>query len=73
MNPVIIEAIKKIAQEELPHRFANVTRSFKEDGSFLTEADLAVQQRIQVLLKEQFPDVGFLGEEIIKPPWCMDT
>ena len=64
MNPVIIEAIKKIAQEELPQRFANVTRSFKEDGSFLTEADLAIQQRIQELLKEQYPDVGFLGEEM---------
>ena len=64
MNSVIIEAIKKIALEELPSRFANVTHLFKEDGSFLTEADLAVQQRIQMLLKEQFPDVGFLGEEM---------
>ena len=64
MNPDIIESIKKIAQEELPHRFANVAHSFKEDGSFLTEADLSVQQRIQGLLKEQFPDIGFLGEEM---------
>ena len=64
MNPVIIEAIKEISQEELPHRFSNVTHSFKDDGSFLTEADLSIQQRIQTLLKEQFPDVGFLGEEM---------
>ena len=64
MNPVIIDAIKEITQQELPHRFANVTRSFKQDGSFLTEADLAVQHRIQDLLNEQFPDIGFLGEEM---------
>ena len=64
MNSIIVDAIIKIAQEELPYRFANVTRSFKEDGSFLTEADLSVQQRIQELLKEQFPDIGFLGEEM---------
>lgn len=64
MNSQNIEAIKKIANEELRHRFANVTRTHKQDGSFLTEADLAVQTRVQALLKEQYPDITFLGEEM---------
>ena len=64
MNTTIIDEIKKVAQEELPHRFSNVTRSFKEDGSFITEADLTVQNRIEIVLKKHFPDIGFLGEEM---------
>ena len=64
MNLEIIEAIKNIAKEELSHRFANVTRSHKADGSFLTEADLAMQTRIQKLLHEKYPEIGFLGEEM---------
>lgn len=64
MNIQIIEAVKTIANEELRHRFANVTRMQKEDGSFLTEADLAVQNRIQLLLQEKYPQIAFLGEEM---------
>jgi len=60
----IIDAVKKIANEELTHRFANVTRTQKQDGSFLTEADLAVQTRIQLLLQEKYPEITFLGEEM---------
>ena len=64
MNSQNIEAIKKIANEELRHRFANVMRTHKLDGSFLTEADLAVQTRVQTLLQAQYPDITFLGEEM---------
>lgn len=64
MNLSIIEAIKKIANEELIPRFANVTRMQKQDGSFITEADLAVQTRIQLLLQEKYPEITFLGEEM---------
>jgi myo-inositol-1(or 4)-monophosphatase len=64
MNLQIIDAVKKIANEELTHRFANVTRTQKQDGSFLTEADLAVQTRIQLLLQEKYPEITFLGEEM---------
>jgi len=66
MNEHIITTVKKIANEELPHRFAQVTRNHKQDGSFLTEADLAVQNKIQLLLKAAYPDVAFLGEEMSK-------
>lgn len=64
MNQLIIEAVKTIANEELLHRFSNVIRTHKTDGSFLTEADLAVQTRIQNLLEDMYPDIGFLGEEM---------
>jgi myo-inositol-1(or 4)-monophosphatase len=64
MNNEIIEAVKKIALQELKPRFANVARRHKKNGSFLTEADLAVQTRIQSLLQKKYPDVAFLGEEM---------
>lgn len=64
MNLEIIEAVKVIANEELRHSFANVTRMHKDDGSFLTEADIAVQSRIQALLQENYLGIGFLGEEM---------
>jgi len=64
MNIQIIEAVKNIANEELSHRFSNVARMLKADGSFLTEADLAVQTRIQNLLQEKYPEIAFLGEEM---------
>lgn len=64
MNKNIINAVKTIANKELLHRFSNVIRTHKTDGSFLTEADLAVQNRIQTLLKDTYPDIGFLGEEM---------
>ena len=64
MNAQIIEAVKNIANEELSHRFAKVARMHKADGSFLTEADLAVQTRIQLLLQEKYPEIAFLGEEM---------
>lgn len=64
MDKHIIEAVKNIAHEELCTRFASVLRTHKQDGSFLTEADLAVQARIQQLLQEIFSDISFLGEEM---------
>ena len=64
MNREIIESVIKIANEELKPRFAKVTRTHKQDGSFLTEADLAVQTRVQNLLMDNFPDITFLGEEM---------
>ena len=57
MNLQVIEAVKVIANEELRHRFSNVIRMHKDDGSFLTEADLAVQTRIQKLLQEKHPEI----------------
>jgi myo-inositol-1(or 4)-monophosphatase len=60
-----------------------VTRTYKADGSIVTEADPAVQQRIASALLQQWPDTVVLGEEMTaeeqasllasdKPVWCLD-
>ena len=58
------EIIVAAARQELQPRFAKVKRGIKQDGSFVTEADLAAQERIAVELKQQWPDIAFLGEEM---------
>jgi myo-inositol-1(or 4)-monophosphatase len=77
------EIVIAAAKQELLPRFARVARQHKIDGSVLTEADLAMQQRLAGLLQQQFPDTVFLGEEMDaaeqkqllqtdKPVWCLD-
>jgi len=77
------EIITSAAREELLPRFAKVVREHKADGSFLTEADLAVQTRIAAQLQALSPDILFLGEEMTtdeqnellnsgQPLWCLD-
>jgi len=55
----------------------------KEDGSVVTETDLACQQYIRTRLATAWPDIGFLGEEMTKDEqlsclhsggsfWCLD-
>lgn len=71
------------AKEELLPRFTHVERQHKIDGSILTEADLATQQRIAEQLQQHWPDTVFLGEEMTaeqqtellkseQPIWCLD-
>jgi myo-inositol-1(or 4)-monophosphatase len=80
---VLKQIIITAAHEELLPRFADVQRSFKVDGSFLTEADMATQARISQALKEHFPETAFLGEEMTSDQqaellnnsdslWCLD-
>ena len=75
--------IVSAAREELLPRFAKVEREHKADGSFLTEADLAVQERIAKQLLQHWPETVFLGEEMTaeqqagllasdQPVWCLD-
>lgn len=75
--------LRKTAQEELLTRFRHVERRAKADGSIVTAADIAAQNKIQHVLKQQFPDYAFLGEEMSeaeqqallqsgKPVWCLD-
>mgnify|MGYP001825704937 CR=1 FL=1 len=79
LRDIVISA----AREELLPRLASVKRGIKADGSFVTEADLAVQNRIEGQLKQHWPEIGFLGEEMSsdeqrsllqsgKPIWCLD-
>jgi myo-inositol-1(or 4)-monophosphatase len=72
-----------IAREELPHR-CHIHRRHKADGSIVTEADLVMQRRIRAALQEQWPEHGFLGEEMThaeqeaalaqlsRGVWCLD-
>ena len=75
--------VTRAAREELLPRFTRVAHEFKSDGSFLTEADLAVQTRIAQALKQLAPEIAFLGEEMPAaeqqallesdaPLWCLD-
>ncbi len=75
--------IVDVAREELLPRFTQVKRQYKNDGSVLTEADLAVQQRITQTLLEWYPESVVLAEEMSvheqqqcldsgKPVWCLD-
>ena len=56
--------LKTAAREELLPRFTLVERKLKADGSIVTEADTAMQQRIFRALQQQWPDIPLLGEEM---------
>jgi myo-inositol-1(or 4)-monophosphatase len=79
LKQIIISA----ARDELLPRFADVQRNTKMDGSFVTEADLAVQARITKELQQRYPDTALLGEEMTADEqaellnnseslWCLD-
>jgi len=60
LRQIVISA----AREELLPRFTKVSRNDKADGSFITEADLATQQRIETELRQHWPEIACLGEEM---------
>lgn len=65
--PVIAEVATLVvaaAREELLTRFRQVSFSRKDDDSLLTEADLAMQQRLASEFKRHWPHIAFLGEEM---------
>ncbi|CAI8829963.1 inositol monophosphatase family protein [Methylococcus capsulatus] len=76
--------LRDVAREELLPRFAHAQRSVKPDGSIVTEADLAVQERLAGELRKLTPDVEVLGEEMSRDEqeslvaragaglWCLD-
>ncbi len=79
LRPLVINC----ARDELLPRFKQVARRFKSDGSIVTEADLAVQQRLASQLRARWPHIRFLGEEMASdeqtrllagedPLWCLD-
>jgi myo-inositol-1(or 4)-monophosphatase len=83
-----LETVRQIvltaAREELLPRFADVIRHVKHDGSMVTEADVAMQQRLKSDLARHWPEYDFLGEEMAgheheqltgnagKGLWCVD-
>jgi len=56
--------VRMCAQEELQPRFADVARNLKLDGSIVTEADQAMQDRMQAELATHWPQYALLGEEM---------
>lgn len=62
----LIQGIKHLAQQEVLSRFEQVGCSEKADGSLLTIADTAMQQKTQDFLHENWPEYALLGEE--SPP-----
>jgi myo-inositol-1(or 4)-monophosphatase len=67
MLPALVELrelVRTAAREELLPRFSVVQHHIKHDGSLLTEADLAMQQRLRRELTARWPQYDFLGEEM---------
>lgn len=81
LKDVIIQAAE---QELLPRFTADVVCTRKADRSIVTEADVAMQQRVREELTRRWPQHGFLGEEMSTQEhrrllgaldgglWCLD-
>lgn len=82
-----LEILKKIirdtAKEEILPRFNSISYQIKDDGSLVTEADLAADKRIRKALALAYPEIAFLSEEmeyeeqqaLLKSSpqlWCLD-
>ena len=80
----VVEIVINAAKQELNPRFTHSEREYKSDGSIVTEADRAVQQGIEAALKQQWPEILFVGEEMSEAEqialletkdqalWCLD-
>ncbi|MCW8901805.1 MAG: inositol monophosphatase [Gammaproteobacteria bacterium] len=80
----LVSIVRNVAIEELLPRFAKVKQNKKCDGSILTEADLAVQTKIEKKLKQLDSSILFLAEEMTeqaqetilqqsgRPVWVLD-
>lgn len=71
MKPNINEVaavVKAAADEILLPAFGKVQRQRKEDGSILTVADMAMNDRLQIVLASQWPEIDFLSEEMPDEP-----
>lgn len=75
--------IATAAQTSLIHFFQKSTADYKEDGSIVTNADIAMQDALATALGEAFPDVAMLSEELSPQQqeaamtsgqdyWCLD-
>jgi len=56
--------VRTAAQQELLSRYRRVRASAKVDGSLITEADIAMQERLQGELARAWPRYRLLGEEM---------
>jgi myo-inositol-1(or 4)-monophosphatase len=82
--PQLRNLVVEAADEEILPRFQQIESRKKADGSLVTEADLAVQQRLIGRLQAIYPDIPLLGEEMSADQqtrilaesasgfWCLD-
>ena len=56
--------IRECAGDEIVPRFERVRADIKQDGSIITEADVAMQRRVKTALQLLWPDTAFVGEEM---------
>ncbi|MDD2893290.1 MAG: inositol monophosphatase family protein [Halothiobacillaceae bacterium] len=56
--------LRQAALDEILPRYRHVVGTLKADGSWLTEADTAMQNRVQRDLAALWPEIPFLGEEM---------
>ncbi len=77
------QQIKQISTDFLMPLYQKVKRATKKDGSFVSEADYAIQKHIQEVLLQDYPNIPLLGEEMPKETqldvldnkdvfWCLD-
>ncbi len=75
--------VKVAAREILLKDFGHSEFEYKDDGSVVTPADLAMQDRLEQELKQHWPQFGILGEEMTEQAqlavidggegyWCID-
>jgi myo-inositol-1(or 4)-monophosphatase len=80
----LLQLIHTAANEEVLARYRHTAVIDKYDGTLVTEADTAMQDRICTALQEAWPGIGFLGEEMTPAErhavtthpdalfWCLD-
>lgn len=56
--------LREAAREHIVARAADPQARLKDDGSWVTDADLAMQRHVQARLAERWPAVPLLGEEM---------
>ena len=75
--------VKLAAREVLLKDFGHSEFGYKDDGSVITPADIAMQNRLELELKQQWPQYEILGEEMTETEqqavinkgvgyWCID-
>jgi myo-inositol-1(or 4)-monophosphatase len=60
----LVALLRAAAHDEVMPRFRRTDASAKADGSLVTEADLAVQQRVIDACRARWPGIPLLGEEM---------
>ena len=82
LSAMLQPLLKEAAVTEIIPRYQHTQARIKADGSLVTEADVAVQQRVAALLAHRWPEIPLLGEEMDPASqrgvlergrfWCLD-